>query len=61
MIYYYNKYMETSRATLLSKRSIALTEVDPLLRLAQFCKQCKYTYKFTWDAFKNGNCLHMCA
>jgi hypothetical protein len=54
MIYYNNKYMETSRAALLSRRSITLTEIDPLLRLAQFCKQCKYTYKFTWDAFKNG-------
>ncbi len=38
----------------ISDKSIQLTEMNPLDRLKELCRQGKYRYNITWDAFKNG-------
>lgn len=43
-----------TRADKTIKRTIALTQQDPVERLKEVCKQGLYKYRFTWDSFANG-------
>jgi len=43
-----------TRAEKVGRVKINLTATEPFARLREFCHQCHYTYKFSWDKFQNG-------